>query len=121
MAKKKSAGGVSISAYFKEIFVERPDLLDTRSNEELYARWLGDNPGHKEVPLNIKQGLSNIKSTLRNKPKKRGRPSKRLAASNGVVTKTAHVSAAVLEKLEFNIDECLMLARSAHSEALADV
>ena len=72
MAKKKAEGAdESISGYFKRLLEERPDLLWERSNEELLNRWLADHPGETEVPLNVKQGLSNTKSSLRNGGKKK--------------------------------------------------
>src|SRR5437016_2314184 len=88
--RRRKGGGESISGYFKAIFVEKPALLKQRSNAELFERWLKDHPGHKEVPLTVKQGLSNIKSALRNKKRgkkggKRGRPPKIAALSNGMV------------------------------------
>ena len=37
--------GESVGGYFRRIFKERPDLLKSRSNDEVLARWLADNPG----------------------------------------------------------------------------
>src|SRR5438067_156504 len=111
MAKKKAARAGSVSGYFRKIFVERPDLLRKRSNDFLFQRWLEDHPGQKEIPLNVRQGLSNIKSSLRKKRKKggkRGRLSRAAsAAANGVAPKTGRVPRTVLEKLEVQIDACL--------------
>src|SRR5260370_220760 len=69
MARKSTAksgrGEESISGYFKGKFAERPELLRRRDNHELYVLWLEDHPEYAEVPLNVKQGLSNIKSSPR--------------------------------------------------------
>src|SRR5262249_5848463 len=70
------AGGESIQGYFRQVIKENPKLLKERSNEELYRRWLADHPGHDEVPDRVKSGLQNLKSMLRKKLKKRGRPKK---------------------------------------------
>jgi hypothetical protein len=128
MARKKAgtSSGESISGYFKSKFSERPELLKERSNDVLYQMWLADHPGHSEVPLNVKQGLSNIKSSLRGKAgkKRRGRRGRRArvaAVTNGEAPKVARVPTSVLEKLEMSIDECLTLARSAGADALHDV
>lgn len=109
----------SIAGYFKAILAERPELLHERSNDELYKLWLADHPKAKEVPLKVKQGLSNVKSTLRNK--KGGKKSKALALANGVPHRAGHLPASALEKLELQIDECIYLARDAAPEALDEV
>src|SRR5438876_700707 len=104
MARKKRASGETVSGYFTKVFAKHPDWLEERSNKLLFQRWLDDHPGQKEVPLSVKQGLSNIKSNLRKKGtkrKKRGRPA---AAANGVAAKPIRIAASVLEKLEFQID-----------------
>lgn len=46
--KPGSSDGETVSAYFRRIFKERPDLLGTRSNDELLARWRADHPWGKE-------------------------------------------------------------------------
>src|ERR1700730_13981694 len=83
MARKKAAeisngekSGESIAGYFRTIFKENPKLLKGRSNEELLRRWLTDHPEYNEVPPNVKSSLSNIKSVLRSKKRKGGRPRK---------------------------------------------
>lgn len=80
----------NISAYWKEKFQQHPKYLHQRSNEELYQMYLEDHSGETEVPVNFKQGLSNVKSQLRgkrDKPVKRrvGRPRKDEMVNNGVV------------------------------------
>src|SRR5262249_55498582 len=75
-AETPPPGGESIQGYFRQVFKENPKLLKERSNEELYRRWLADHPGHDEVPDRVKSGLQNLKSMLRKKLGKRGRPKK---------------------------------------------
>ena len=119
MARKRKRGsGDNVSGYFRRILEERRDLLKGRSNDELYKMWLKDHPGVKEVPLNVKQGLSNVKSNMRHK--KKGKQRAAAAMANGVAPK-ARVPAAVLERLEVDIDNCLSYARSFGEEALKDV
>ena len=65
MAKKKATntngqGGESISGYFRKVFAENPRWLDSRSNDQLFVRWLKDHPGEKEVPEKVRQNLSNV-------------------------------------------------------------
>lgn len=120
MATKRKRRKTSISGYFKAIFAEQPRLLWERSNEALYQQWLADHPGQKEVPLRVKQGLSNVKSVLRSKggPKQ---SEKALHLANGASHSPRRLPVTVLEKLELQIDECLSLARSANAEALSEV
>src|SRR6516164_3680612 len=82
MAKTRKAdqpqeAGGSVSGYFKATFKENPSLLKSTSNEDIFARWLKDHPGEKEVPDRVKGILFNVKSKLRKKlGTKRGRPRK---------------------------------------------
>ncbi|MCX7702004.1 MAG: hypothetical protein N2039_14100 [Gemmataceae bacterium] len=125
---KKQEGGESIQGYFRQILNENPKLLKQRSNEELYRRWLADHPDEKEVPERVKQGLANLKSLLR----KRSRRMKKVRVqSNGheatapvalTVTKAPpRPSSANLFKLEAQIDEALLTARSMDPTGLDDV
>src|SRR5262245_17868738 len=86
---KKSEAGGSIQGYFRKIFDENPKLLKKRSNEELYQRWLQDHSGEKEVPERVRQGLSNLKSVLRNRRRKRRRLA---AAENGAANQVRTVT-----------------------------
>jgi hypothetical protein len=118
------AGAETVSAYFRRIFKENPKLLKIRSNEEVLQRWLMDHPGHKEVPENVKQGLSNVKSILRSKRRRRGRKpgSTDSPVQEAAPTGSQHrVSARSLEQLEGLIDECLWTARGLDPEGLASV
>jgi hypothetical protein len=129
MAKKASSTnghdkGESISGYFRKVFAENPSLLDTRSNDELYARWLRDHPGDKEVSERVRQNLSNIKGVLRKqKRRKPGRP-KGSTQSTQVAATPAEAPKKVirgLDRLEEHIDDCLSYAKQLDREGLADV
>jgi hypothetical protein len=127
MAKKRSGDGEeTISGYFRRIFEEQPQLLGERSNDELLSRWRADHPGEKEIPKSVKQGLSNVKSILRSK--KRKRKAKRAAAEqllNGVHAepKPKKMSSRLqnLEALERRIDDCLIDAVQLDRDSLEDV
>jgi hypothetical protein len=144
MAKKKAtptadngqAKEETISGYFRKVFDENPQLLDTRSNDELYARWLKDHPGDKKVSEKVRQNLSNIKSVLRKQGRKQGRkklgrPTKETqpahtTAAPVVASATAAVQAPRksvkgLDLLEEHIDDCLSLAKHLDREALANI
>jgi hypothetical protein len=121
-AGKASEGEETVSGYFRKVFAENPKLLKTRSNEELLQRWLADHPGEKEVPNRVKQILSNVKSVLRKKGRKRARrqePNHQPTA----VTAPAPVkrSSSRLEHLEEQIDECLTAARALDRDGLEHV
>jgi hypothetical protein len=127
MAKAKVGGNASggeetVSGYFRRIFEENPKLLQSRSNEDLLSRWLADHPGEKEVPLRVKQGLSNVKSVLRKRGRRRGR---RTAASQDHTGEAAATPprrpSRGLEHLEEQIDECLTAAKLLDREGLDHV
>jgi hypothetical protein len=123
-ADKASSDGGSVASYFKAIFKENPTLLDTRSNDEILLRWLKDHPGEKTVPARIKGNLSNVKSVLRKKRRKKpgrkpGQPV--VAAFTTVAAEPARISTKGFDKLEEQIDDCLTAARGLQNEALAGV
>src|SRR5438067_1431155 len=80
--KPSSAGTETTSEYFRRIFKENPKWLGTKSNDEVLRRWLADHPGYGEMPQNVKNHLSNLKSVLRKKNRKKiGRPKKVVQAA----------------------------------------
>jgi uncharacterized protein (UPF0147 family) len=118
----KDPQGDSVSGYFRKIFKESPKFLNSRSNDEMLKRWLADHPGETEVPKNVKSILSNLKSVLRSKGRKKAVKAAKVAATTPVGT-TPHpiLAKTKLEKLEEQIDDCLTFARHLDREGLEDV
>ena len=118
------SGGETVSGYFRRMFGENPKWLATRSNDEVLARWLKDHPGETEVPKQIKQNLSNVKSLVRQAHRKKpGRPKNESRAAEPTAALAAAPRRGVrgLESLEEHIDECLTLAKNLDREGLSSV
>ena len=126
MAKRKatSNGGESIAGYFRKIFLAQPRLLKKRSNKKLLEMWMADHPGHSEVPMSVKNSLSNLKSVLRSK-KRRRRRAKEETGGAVAVARAAPVlrptGARGLEALEIQNDDCLSYAKNLDRDELADI
>jgi hypothetical protein len=123
VAKKITAVGPeeSVSGYFKQIFKERPELLNSGSNTALFERWLQDHPGENNVPNRVKYILSNVKSVVRKKGRKKA--GRKIAAELPALV-APHASTAPLRKLESleeQIDDCLTIAKRLDREGLADI
>src|SRR6516225_201488 len=105
----QQAGG-SISGYFKAIFKQNPGLLKATSNEDIFARWLKDHPGEKEVPDRVKGILFNVKSKLRKQGAKKGRPRKEAQPTAegrpAAAAPARRPAARGLDSLEERIDDC---------------
>jgi hypothetical protein len=121
---KKLGGEESIQGYFRKLLDENPKLIKQRNNDELYRRWLADHPDQKEVPDRVKQGLANLKSLLRRRARRR----QRAGASNGhestapsIVVKPTARPINNLFRLEAQIDDALLTARSLDPQGLDDV
>src|SRR5262245_32199842 len=127
MATTKSGKGESTQGYFRSIFKENPKLLKQRSNDELFERWLKDHPGEKEVPQKVKQGLSNLKSVLRNRRKKRRKLKEETAGvgtgngMTGAIRESGPKGTNALVRLESQIDDALLSARQIDSAGLEAV
>jgi hypothetical protein len=121
-SSKASNGDETVSGYLRRVFKENPQLLKTRSNDEVLNRWLADHPGEKEVPRRVKQILANVKSVLRKRGRKRGRRPQaeqpRAAASAVVVVRKPSRG---LEHLEEQIDDCLTAAKQLDRDGLDHV
>ena len=116
-------GAETVSGYFRKLFERRPELLDARSNDELLRCWLQDHPGQTDVPNNVRQNLSNVKSVLRKRGRKSARRRAKFEASAlpaGVAAPVARVSKG-LPLLEERIDDCITMARGMDRELLGDV
>jgi hypothetical protein len=111
MVKRRRRRKGSTSAFFRNIFEQRPDLLDSKSNEELRKLWLEAHPNQREVPKKVIQNLSNLKSVLRKKGRKKGR---RAGATQ------VRPAPRGLEALEVQIDECMTVARNLDREGLEE-
>src|SRR5262249_11334712 len=90
-------------------------------NKELLDRWLKDHPGQKEVPARVKANLSNVKSVLRKKTRKGGRPKKAAAAGAPAEPAANNAGVSPLEKLEEQLDDCLSFAKSLDRRSLGHV
>jgi hypothetical protein len=123
VAKKITAVGPeeSVSGYFKQIFRERPDLLNSGSNTALFERWLQDHPGEKSVPNRVKSILSNVKSIVRKKRRKRTGKKKTAELSFPATAQASTVPLVKLELLEEQIDACLTFAKRLDREGLAEI
>ena len=124
MAKRsQQSGGENISGYIRRVFKENPKWLETRSNDEILARWLKDHPGETEVPDRVKKNLSNVKSLLRNKLRKKPGKSKKESqpAEPIAAPLLPRKSVRGLETLEEQLDECLTLAKNLDREGLSSV
>lgn len=119
MAKSKERGEkTSVMGYFRKIFQESPELLKTRSNEEVIKRWLADNPAETEMPKSVRNTLANLKSVMRKKLRKRKPKSSLAAAVKPAVDGHARRN---LEALEALIDDALTMAKMLDREGLDSV
>ena len=118
---RNQAGAETVSGYFRKLFEENPKWLAERSNQALLDRWLRDHPGEQEVPVRVKQNLSNVKSVLRTKLRRKpGRPKKESQPA-AAPADASRRGVRRLESLEEQIDECLVLAKELDREGLASV
>jgi hypothetical protein len=132
VAKKKSQDyppvnappGENTAGYFRRIFKENPKLLQGRSNEMILTRWLADHPDQTEVPQTIKNNLSNLKSIVRSKKRKkvarRAEEAQPDAPTSQPAVPVARKATGTtrLDVLELQIDECLILAKNLDREGL---
>ncbi len=117
----------SVAGYFRQVFKDNPKLLKARSNQELLDRWRADHPG-QEVTASVRNSLSNLKSVLRSKGRKRKAHKQSQAASAEAPANEAPRPVAKarrplagLEALEGQIDDCLSRAKELDREGLAEV
>jgi hypothetical protein len=120
MAKSKGRGkhggkSPSVMGYFRKIFREQPQLLGTRSNQEVIQQWLRDNPEHQAMPASVRNTLSNLKSMLRKKLRGPKPQAEGLDAGSG------RRASSQLETLELHIDDALTLARTLDANGLESV
>lgn len=113
----------SVRAYWKSLLNAHPAWLFQRSNTKLYEQYLLDHPDETEVPVKARQGLSTIKTQMRNEHK--ARKKERKAAEGTVPTPTTPKKAGragqALEELEGRIDDLLAETRALGQEGLERV
>lgn len=121
MAKKRGRKSQSTSGYFRKIFIERPEWLHQKSNNDVLARYRADHglSDDADVEPRIKNNLANLKSLLRKDVR---------SGTGGTATavaprapRGAGALAQRLETLEELIDECLSTAKSLDAEGLHGV
>ena len=118
MAKKTTGlTDESTSGYFRRIFEKNPSLLKSKTNDQVLDHWRQDHGG-AEPENRIKQILSNVKSTLRHKGRRKAAQEERRAVSGPAVPRKKP-STVNLEGLEVAIDDCLTTARGMDPEGLA--
>lgn len=123
MAKRRGKGRrgkESVSGYFRKIFIERPELLDSKSNDELLQRWKADHPGTTDVPNTVRSNLANLKSHLR-KRLRQGLPIGGKVAAQAAPTGSRTASNHGLEALEEHIDDSLTMAKNLDRAGLEEV
>jgi hypothetical protein len=128
MARKVEEQSESVMGYFRPILMENQELLKQRSNAELFQRWLDDHPG-ESITSRVRNGLTNLKSTLRKELKIRRKKRRKKAGAKPamesativVVSRPSRKELDSLGKLEEQIDDCLALAKHMGREALDDV
>ena len=117
--RRRRKGKESVSGYFRKIFMQRPELLDSTSNEELVERWKADHETNN-VPISVRANLANLKSHLRKRRRlglSLGRP---VDAATTTVRPTRSATNG-LEALEEHIDESLTMARNLDRTGLAEI
>jgi hypothetical protein len=119
MHGRRRQGKESVSGYFRQIFIERPELLGSTSNQELLARWKADH-GTTDVPNSVRSNLANLKSHLR-KRHRLGLSLGGKVAARGDDVPLRRASSNGLEALEEHIDDSLTMAKNLDRSGLEDV
>ena len=62
-----AGNGDTVSGYFKKLFRENPALVRARDNQQVLEHFARDHgvPSPAQVPANVKNTLSNVKSIMR--------------------------------------------------------
>jgi hypothetical protein len=111
MAKKRKRRGTSMSAYFRNVFTQKPEWLDQKSNDVVLAQYRSDHGMGANAAVNksVKGTMANMKSVMRKEMRNK---------ANGPATKAGAAwpmtapRKPTLESLEELIDECLVAAKS---------
>src|ERR1700729_432212 len=97
-SKPTTAKGDTVTSYFRAIFKENRQLLKSKSNDEILARWLADHPDEKEVPDNVQNILGNLKSVLRHQRRKKIKK-KKLEQGGGLAVHRVVISRAASQEV----------------------
>jgi hypothetical protein len=119
MRGRRPGGQESVSGYFRKIFLSRPELLNSKSNEELIQRWKADH-GTSQVPNSLRSNLANLKSQLR-KRQRLGLPLGAQPVNQRAAVRTGISGNHGLEALEEHIDDSLTMARNLDRTGLDEV
>ena len=106
--KRRRRRGGSLSAYFRGVYEERPDWLDSKSNELVLERFKQDHGG-KEGNARVRANLANIKSTLRKLEREGGNSRTGHGLTAAAPSRAGGKS---LEALEVHIDDALTMAKN---------
>ncbi len=118
MAKKRKKP--SVSSFFRQIYRERPELLESTSNEEVYN--LFSEMTKRKITDRDKAILSNLKSLERKKTKLGTKGRRKPAKSQNHAVKAAvGRGASHLDRLEESIDDCMAAAKGLDREGLFTV
>jgi hypothetical protein len=118
-------GAETTAGYFRRVFTENPRLLGERSNKPLLDRWLKDHAGATKVPKSVRANLANVKSVLRSTKRKhtahRAADTASAAQHQPIQVARVPTGSSDLERLEHQIDECIISARILDREGLGNV
>jgi hypothetical protein len=115
MAKRRKRRGTSMSAYFREVFTQKPEWLQQKSNDVVLARYRSDKGMSAEKPVDksVKATMANMKSVMRKESRLAANGSQAKAKAAGSSwSQPTPPAIATLESLEEMIDECLVSAKS---------
>jgi hypothetical protein len=123
MARGRSKKSANKSAYFRNVFGEKPQWLNQKSNNELLARYRADHnlPNDADVGSSVKQAMANVKSLLRKSGKGGTATKLRKAPTTGGFHLPIALGKVTLETLEELIDECLVSAKHLDRQGLDKV
>ena len=119
MARVKKGQAGSSYTYFRTLFDENPQWLDSKSNDLILARYRADHGLAEDAAVEkaVKNNLANLKSMMR----KKARTAEPARAANSTTGGGGGRGGSRLEALEEMIDECLTLAKTQDREGLQDV
>ena len=110
----------SVSSFFRQIYKQQPELLESSSNEEVYN--LFSEMTKRKITDRDKAILSNLKSLERKKAKHGTKGSRKaMKAQNHAVKTAVGRGGSHLDRLEESIDDCMSAAKVLDREGLLTV